>query len=226
MSQQREVPKPAERAGTAPTAASRPVLEGFTFYPDYDDLTRLETPEAKMAWLEGRVRKVLIKPLLRLQVLRGRGQVVDINLVAVYAICGGIEALSHFYRGGKGKGHFVEFCRRYMPTFRRRSRSGQSFATLLYDNFRSALSHGFCIEYGRLELEGRHGRLDPRYGLEIDPWELFREFQSALTRYLDEASQNPELRENFEKRFDATFKHWIRVAQRKAADPPAAREKG
>ena len=190
----------------------------FTFYPDYDDLTQLETPEQKVAWLEGRVRKALLRPLLRLQVLRNRGELVDINLIVVTAICDGIEALSHFYRGGKGKGHFVEFCRRYMPTFRRRDRQGRSYASLLYDNFRSALSHGFCIERGRLELGGSHGRIDPRYGLEIDPWELFREFETGLTRYLEDARTDPELRENFEKRFNAIFRHWIRLAKRRAEE--------
>ena len=188
----------------------------FTFYPDYDDLTQLQTVEQKVAWLDGRVRKALLKPLRRLQVLRNRGEVVDINLIVVTAICGGIEALSHFYRGGKGKGHFVEFCRRYMPTFRRRDRQGRSYATLLYDNFRSALSHGFCIEQGRLEPGGNYGRVDPLYGLEVDPWRLFREFESALSQYLEEARTDPELQANFEKRFDATFRHWIRLARKRA----------
>jgi hypothetical protein len=199
------VPHSGEAAGLA-----------FTFYPDYDDLTQLQTVEQKVAWLDGRVRKALLKPLRRLQVLRNRGEVVDINLIVVTAICGGIEALSHFYRGGKGKGHFVEFCRRYMPTFRRRDRQGRSYATLLYDNFRSALSHGFCIEQGRLEPGGNYGRVDPLYGLEVDPWRLFREFESALTQYLADAKTDPDLQANFEKRFDATFRHWIRLAKKRA----------
>jgi hypothetical protein len=174
------VPDDQASSGPAPHRGSQPApLAGFTFYPDYDDLTQLETPEQKVAWLDGRVRKTLLKPLLRLQVLRNRGEIIDINLIVVTTICGGIEALSHFYRGGKGKGHFVEFCRRYMPTFRRRDRQGRSYATLLYDNFRSALSHGFCVEQGRLELGGAHGRVDPRYGLEIDPWQLFPDGSGA-----------------------------------------------
>ncbi len=202
---------------TDPTAQSGEAAgPSFTFYPDYDDLTQLQTVEQKVAWLDGRVRKALLKPLRRLQVLRNRGEVVDINLIVVTAICGGIEALSHFYRGGKGKGHFVEFCRRYMPTFRRRDRQGRSYATLLYDNFRSALSHGFCIEQGRLEPGGNYGRVDPLYGLEVDPWRLFREFESALSQYLEEARTDPELQANFEKRFDATFRHWIRLARKRA----------
>jgi hypothetical protein len=151
---------------------------------------------------------------------------VDINLIVVTAICGGIEALSHFYRGGKGKGHFVEFCRRYMPTFRRRDRRGRSYATLLYDNFRSALSHGFCIEQGRLEPGGNYGRVDPLYGLEVDPWQLLREFESALRKYLEEVPSDPELRTNFEKRFDATFRHWIRLAQGRAEARASGQEAG
>lgn len=200
----------------SPPGPEEPAEIPFTFYPDYDDLTRLKTVEQRAAWLEGRVRKTLLKPLRRLQVLRNRGEIVDINLIVVTAICGGIEALSHFYRGGKGKGHFVEFCRRYMPTFRRRDRRGRSYATLLYDNFRSALSHGFCVEQGRLEPGGEHGHVDPLHGLEVDPWQLFREFESALRQYLAEATSDPDLEANFEKRFDATFRHWIRLAEKRA----------
>lgn len=190
-------------------------LTRFTFYPDYDDLTRLTTLEQKVAYLEGRVRRVLIRPLLRMQVLRSRGELRDINLIAVSAICSGIEALSHFYRGGKGKGHFVEFCRHYMPTYRRRDPRGRSYAALLYDNFRSALSHGFTIEEGRLELGGHHGRANRLYGLELDPWELFREFETALVRYLQDARTDPDLSANFEKRFDAIFRHWTELARRR-----------
>jgi hypothetical protein len=193
-------------------------LEFPTFYPDYDDLTRLTTTEEKITWLEGRVRKALLKPLRRLQVLRRRSEVVDIHLIVVYAICGGIEALSHFYRGGKGRGHFVEFCHRYIPGFRRRDRHGRSYATLLYDNFRSSLSHGFSIEQGRLEVGGRHGHLDGRYGLEIDPWALLGELETALVTYLDEVRKDAELQASFEKRFNAVFRHWIRLSELRAQE--------
>ena len=200
------------------TPSEAPGLEFPTFYPDYDDLTRLTTTGEKVAWLEGRVRKTLLRPLRRIQVLRKRAEAVDVHLIVVYSICGGIESLSHFYRGGKGRGHFVEFCHRYLPAFRRRDRHGRSYATLLYDNFRSSLSHGFCIEQGRLEPGARHGRLDGRYGLEIDPWVLLRELETALARYLEDVREDEELQESFEKRFNSVFRHWIRMSERRAQE--------
>ena len=92
------------------------------------------------------------------------------------------------------------------------------YATLLYDNFRSSLSHGFCIEQGRLEPGARHGRLDGRYGLEIDPWVLLRDLETALSRYLEDVRTDEELQESFEKRFNSVFRHWIRMSERRAQE--------
>jgi hypothetical protein len=191
----------------------------LTYWLDIDQphLPGLSLAE-RINYFEGRVRLVLITPLDRLietDEFLGKEDSTAL-LIAGAAICHGIEAIGRFLLNGRsdpaGGKCFVSFAEKYMDEdLRLRSIGDESYASLLWRDFRCGLSHGFNIRGGG--FDGGKADTDPYFvmdgdKLKVNPYQFYGDFRRGFERYLKDLRdpRSPDaLRENFGKTFKRIF---------------------
>lgn len=169
-------------------------IEGkdFTLFADYD---KLKLPglsySGRVTWFENRVKLILLEPLKRIvaKTLQSRLNTKKCTVMLGFTtlICSGIEALGGFLEGKEANKHsFKKFVYRYMhKDYKKRQYKCKRYWELLRENFRNGLVHGFCIKDGGVQGPGRkYFEVIPELGLEIDAWELHRDFQRAFSKYV------------------------------------------
>jgi len=183
-----------------------------SFYRYSEKLSQIRTDEEKIAWLEGRINQVLIKPIEELKkIWHDNPEIRSLNLGVMTLLCCGIEALSNFYlqKGESGK-KFKKFIERYMSSeFRKKDPLGKKYSSILWDEFRCGLTHSFSIEKGGI-LEGtsQYVRFDDTKGLGIDLWCFFDDVKKAISSYMLDVKREQQtniVRQNFLIRFNLLF---------------------
>lgn len=195
------------------------IKKNLSHWLDYDEGQLLGlTLEEKLRYFEGRVQLVLIRPLDRLIEKENFQGTADSTalLIAVAAICHGIEALGRFYQNGRkntdGGDCFRAFASDYMHEDMRLKKVGNKhYPDLLWDNFRCGISHGFRILAGGLEGSKSDG--GPYFvvngnRLTVHPYKFYADFRNAFEQYLKDLRKpkpSPGLIENFENAFEWFF---------------------
>lgn len=202
------------------------IIEGYKFelFLDYDryysknDLASLSY-KGKVKYFEERINLILLEPLRRMINPSIRKRLEEKNKSALMLcftslICCGIDGLAKYYSGtsdrNKNNQIFKEFVMKYMDRdYFKRKFKGKLFVDYLRDNIRNGLAHGFCIRKDA-GIEGpgtEYFKIQP-YGLEINPWKLYKDFVNAKKAYIRDlrnTDSNSELAQNFIKQFNNIF---------------------
>jgi hypothetical protein len=180
----------------------------YHYYPDYDQLqgVKLKTLDDKVAYLAGRMNKILINPLEEIFKIRITNKVIwDLNVSVCTLICEGISGLSSYYSGSADGGKFKNFVADYLyPSHPDR----KARASLLWHGVRCSLSHGFYIRKAWIETDkSKHFCPGLNNRPVIDLESFFAEFKSAANNFLSDVSnrKSPKLGRNFENRFNKVF---------------------
>jgi len=159
----------------------------FTYYSGLDNLSGV-SDAGKIAWFAGRVEKVINRPLREVRALGQTNEAIwDLNLGVVTIICSAIEALGSFYSpDAKDRDAFIRFVTDFMdPVYRRTAaNSSNSYAEILYGQFRCGLAHGFSIEGHEVATRPGTYILDQNGYVSIDLWGLFDDMERASSSYL------------------------------------------
>lgn len=171
---------------------------------------RLQNTDEKINWLEGRIQKIIIRPVDEFFALRDTNEKIrDLNLAVLGILCDGIASLSEFLpkpkvKSDKGvaKQRFKNFVTHYLyPHLKQR----HQYANKLWDSFRSSMAHGFLIHRGTIEDDPCiHFQYDSKRALlRIHLKSFFDEFKEGSRRFF-EASRNTN-DQQLRQALDATF---------------------
>ncbi len=183
------------------------------FYRYSNKLDELKTKEEKIGWFEGRVNKILMEPIEQLRKIwrKDDTEIWRLNLGLMNLICNAILAISNFYlqKGTEAK-KFKKFVKNYMSKkFMEKDPDGKEYVSLLWDDFRCGLTHGFTILHGGIvETTRYYLNYDSIRGLGIDFWSFFDDFKQAFNNYLKDIKEEKEdsfLENNFLTRFNQLF---------------------
>lgn len=204
--------------GYAPLPSLPPSMNELNGWVDYDrPLLGPLTPVERIAYLEFRVHKVVIRPLrVVVDDLIHMPNKASALLVFGVAVCSAIEATGKFVKGddapggaGDNKARFRKFVDDYMDSELQQMHRGDKYADITWKFFRNGLAHGFTVSHGG--FEGSRG--DPYTSIKsghlvVNPYRFFEDFCQGFGRYLTElkaAQPVGQLYTNFDKVFTAVF---------------------
>jgi len=206
----------------------------FTYFYDYDELERQQvsnlSPSGKVKWFQRRVESLYLTPLRRLYD-RSTADFFEYNLgtrardrygkfgVAVFsAMLSGIEGFGHLCgvplrnENGMfvfGRKAFRKFIQEYMPEWNRNLTlaSGRTLDLLdfLWIQCRCALSHGFRIEEGGIEVTLDRRFIAERDLVKISPVLFFEDLDQGLGQFFTDLGSDEDKKETFIERFEEIF---------------------
>jgi hypothetical protein len=200
----------------------------WTFTLDHDPIHTFDD-DAKIAWLQGRVEKMLLVPLrdahIRTRFNQEPKPAYDLNLGLMTLACCAIEALGRFLLGGSKKTVcptcenrneepsaakcFREFIRTYVADYK-------PVAQPLYESFRCALAHSFAIRDGCLSHSlGRpflKGSKSTPHRIDFD--RFIAGVVAGISRYFSDLRSCADLRENFIKHWNSEYGFWVLTSKR------------
>lgn len=176
-----------------------PKPHGLSGWVDIDrDRLRTEPLPVRIDWFEYRVHLVVINPLghiLETQITADPDS--SALLIAGISLCSAVEATGKFITGTKNANgkeilsnvRFKRFVTDYMsPELDSRSIGKRSFSTIIWQDFRNGLAHGFAVRGGG--FNGNRG--NPYFGLNTDgslsvnPSEFYDDFVQGFRRYVSD----------------------------------------
>ncbi len=191
------------------------IIDGHDYglFKDYDTgKYKHLTFNGKVTYLDARVEKILIAPCREAMKTPGN----DLGLILATAVCAGVSAASTFYkgqrarRGGEDKEFFTDFVTHYMRLPHQKPEPGVSWVDWLYKDVRCGLAHNFTIMSGGIEYEVSPAYTEiKKYGPEVEPRELLRDFAEGWSRYLSDVrgdGPGKGLGKKFAERFDEVFR--------------------
>jgi len=187
----------------------------YTGFIDYDRVQlRTASINAKITWLEYRLRKVLIDPLD--QVFPPDGpchQSVNqgdrtFNLCGVTLVACAIEGLGHFLTGNSDAtgDSFKTWVRAYMPDWDRTTPQGVRIRDWLWDSARNGLAHQLAFKNGGTEAQGPGRFAEGTDGqIQMDPFVFYLDFKRGAVFFFRDITTNATIQTNFGNRFAASF---------------------
>jgi len=179
----------------------------WTLFKDYDKPNYVYLSlQGRIQYLEKRVQLILIDPL---EEIKQRSLAKNTNeyywLCLVILTCCGIEATGAYLIGkdnkGRNKEAFTTFIKKYMKAHAR-------YRDDLWKYFRNALTHGFCIEKGSIELNLSRPAQRINGTVKINADEFFDEFNKGFLKYIDDlrkSNKKTKILKNFEKTWNWIF---------------------
>jgi hypothetical protein len=191
---------------------------GYTGWIDLDRprLRNAPLPE-RIDWFEYRVNLVVIQPLAHIldtQITADPDS--SALLIAGVSLCSAIEATGKFITGTttpKGKPilnnlRFERFVTDYMsPDLIHKSIGRRSYATIIWQDFRNGLAHGFAVCKGG--FNGNRGEpyfgVNPDGSLNVNPAVFFDDFVQGFGRYVADIRAGSPKVSTFEDVFESVF---------------------
>jgi|SRR5579862_1503175 len=191
-------------------------IEGhnYTGFIDYDRVQlRGASLNAKIQWLQYRVRKIITDPLDQIlppgapyhqPINRGDR---TFNLCGVTLVACTIEGLGHFLIGTDEEGtSFRTWLKAYMPNWNVTTATGQSIPNWLWDSARNGLAHQLAFKSGGTEAHNGQRFIEQGDGqIEMDPFVFYSDFKAGVDRFFRDLQTKQVIRINFENRFGATL---------------------
>jgi hypothetical protein len=192
-------------------------IEGqdYTGFIDYDRAKlKTATVDARILWLEYRIKKVLIEPLD--QVFPPNApchQAVNqgdktFNLCGITLVACAIEGLGHFMTGQSDQNgdSFKAWLMRYMSNWNQTTANGVPIRSWLWDSARNGLAHQLTFKRGGTGCHGGKRFVELGDGqIEMDPFVFYDDFKAGVTLFCHDLKNNANIQTNFETRFRTTL---------------------
>ncbi len=173
----------------------------LTFLVDYDrPKLPLLTQSQRIEYFRRRANRLVLRPLR--QLLRAIPRSIKRSSAVLCfgtSICCAIEAFGRFHTGkvgiGSGAHSFKAFVNDFMHPDYSKQLHGRSYVTLLHDNFRNGLAHGFTIKWGGFEYSSDYFQvkaIGPETVLEIDPGRLYEDFANGTAKFMSMLKTAPD----------------------------------
>ena len=191
---------------------------GYTGWIDLDrpQLTKATLPE-RIDWFEYRVNLVVIRPLahvLDTQITADPDS--SALLIAGVSLCSAIEATGKFITGTQtaaskpipNSARFKRFVTEYMSPDLSRLRIGsRSYVTIIWEDFRNGLAHGFAVRGGGFNGNrgGPYFGVNPDGSLNVNPAVFFDDFVQGFQRYVSDVRTGGAKVPMFRDIFEAVF---------------------
>ncbi|MBI5059363.1 hypothetical protein HZB60_06235 [candidate division KSB1 bacterium] len=149
--------------------------------------------EQEILYFEKRLKMILLIPANEMykSIMRKRKNSSAVLCFGT-CICCAIEALGKFHTGvlerNNGWKNFESWIKSYMDKGYFQKHNNDTYARILWDDFRNGLAHGFTIKNGGFEEDVKYFKLKSINGimqLEIDPKHFYEDFRSGVDKYID-----------------------------------------
>jgi len=192
-------------------------IEGteYTGFIDYDRVAlKKASLQAKILWLEYRVKKVLIDPLDQLLPPDApcHKQVNDgdrtFNLCGVTLVACAIEGLGHFLTGDPDEtgASFKAWVITYMPDWDKITPNNCRVRDWLWTSARNGMAHQLTFTSGGTECNGGQRFVEKRDGqIEMDPFLFYSDFKAGVGRFFQNLKANGKMQTAFQGRFMSTL---------------------
>ena len=191
-------------------------IEGvdYTGFIDYDRTAlRKASLQARILWLEYRVKKILTAPLDQIFPPGApyHAQINDgdrtFNLSGVTLVACAIEGLGHFLTGNSDENgaSFKAWVMAYMPDWDKTT-SNWRVRDWLWRSARNGLAHQLAFANGGTECNGGKRFVEKSDGqIEMDPFLFYGDFKAGVGRFFADLKSKPQIQSSFQQRFESTL---------------------